>query len=318
MMPPLLSILIPTYNRAGYLPAALRSAVGQTVRDVEVIVLDDASPDATGEAVGPFLADSRVRYVRHPANVGIAGNWRRGIAAARGEFFCLLHDDDWLEPDFAERLLDPLRREADLAVSFSDHYAVDAAGTRVPEAHQFIRRQFGRDRLASGRVADFAETALIDLSVPVGAAIYRRAMVTPDFIADGARGAIDMWLLYEIARRGLGGWYVGRPLMNYRMHAGGMSASRPFDMVDGHLFRLSHALAEPALRRLWPRLRLQKAHQLEWRGIHLLRAGERSAARRALLAAIRMRPTVRAAASLALAAAGPAGSWWASATKAKA
>src|SRR5438046_2072623 len=103
-MPPLVTILIPTYNRASFLVEAITSAQAQSFSNIEIVVLDDYSPDQTRETVQPFLADGRIRYVRHEKNMGIAANWRFGIEAGRGDYFCILHDDDTLEPAFVERL----------------------------------------------------------------------------------------------------------------------------------------------------------------------------------------------------------------------
>ena len=93
---PLITILVPTYARARYVGIAVRNALAQTYENIEILVLDGASPDGTAAAMEEFHAESRVRYVRHAKTLGISGNWRHGIAAAtfpRGTFFCLLHDD---------------------------------------------------------------------------------------------------------------------------------------------------------------------------------------------------------------------------------
>ena len=108
-MKPLVTILIPTYNRAEFLREAIQSAVTQTHRELEILILDDASPDETAAVAAEFADDPRVTYVRHSKNLGITGNWRAGIERAKGEFFCLLHDDDTFEPTFVESLLLPMQ-----------------------------------------------------------------------------------------------------------------------------------------------------------------------------------------------------------------
>lgn len=287
---PLVSILVPTYNRAGYLRGALHSALAQTYAPLEVIVLDDASSDPTPDVAAEFAADPRVRCVRHAANGGIAENWRAGIEAARGTFFCLLHDDDTFEPGFVEALIAPLRNDPDLIVCFCDHFVMDAAGRRSGEATEAARRRFKRDALAPGRVADFARAALVNASVPVGAALFRRARVGPDFIAAEARGAIDMWLLYQCIKTGGGAFYVDQKLMNYRSHAGGMSAgAAPLYMNEGHLFRLRHLIADPDLGALRPDLRHLLVSALTSQALRLLEHGRRGEARTICREALRQR-----------------------------
>src|SRR3954464_4420520 len=96
----MVSICIPTYNRAGSLAKALASAQAQTFTDVEILVVDNHSDDETEALVREAArADARIRYVRQPENVGLARNFSACIAEARREltkFFC---DAAWLGCD---------------------------------------------------------------------------------------------------------------------------------------------------------------------------------------------------------------------------
>lgn len=95
----LVSVVVPTYNRAQLLPRALQSALSQTHASLEIIVVDDGSTDSTREVVGRIAdADSRVRYV-HQANQGLAGARNTGIATAQGDYVTFLDSDDELCPD---------------------------------------------------------------------------------------------------------------------------------------------------------------------------------------------------------------------------
>ena len=306
---PLVTILVPTYARADLLPAAIRSALGQTHGAIEVIVLDDASPDGgrTEAAVAPFLADARLRYVRQPVNVGIAGNWRSGIAAARGAFFCLLHDDDTFEPTFVAELVAAIATDDGVVLAFCDHWVTDAAGIRLPEVTEQTTRKWGRDRLPAGPVADFARAALVDTAIPIGAALFRRADLPPAVIDDAARGSIDVWLLYQCVATGKRAVYVPRRLMNYRSHAGGMSASQPLYMLEGHLWRYDQMLADPRLSPVHPDLeRRRQAGRVDY-AWNLLAAGRRGEARAAIVMAGGRRAGRKAAVTLALSCLGPVG-----------
>ena len=102
---PVLTVVVPTYNRSGLRERAVRSALGQTAAGVEVVVVDDGSDE-------PVRLDGfpGVRLVRLPENRGVAAARNAGAEAARGRFVTFLDDDDELLPHFAERALDAIRR----------------------------------------------------------------------------------------------------------------------------------------------------------------------------------------------------------------
>ena len=93
---PLVSVVIATYRRPQLVVRAVRSALNQGLREIEVIVVDDASCDDTAQQVRA-LNDERVRYVRHESNRGLPASRNTGIRMARGRYIAFLDDDDeWL------------------------------------------------------------------------------------------------------------------------------------------------------------------------------------------------------------------------------
>lgn len=101
---PLVSVVIPTFNRAALLDRAIRSVLRQTYEAWEVIVVDDCSSDATGVAVSGF-GDHRIKYIRHLVNLGGSAARNTGIRAACGDFIAFLDDDDeWVEEKLEEQL----------------------------------------------------------------------------------------------------------------------------------------------------------------------------------------------------------------------
>jgi glycosyltransferase involved in cell wall biosynthesis len=114
---PLVSVGIPTYNRAAELQRAIASAAAQTHARLEIVVCDDASTDATEAAVrGLAGRDPRVRYVRQPANVGHARNFQAALEHASGEYFMWLSDDDHLDPGYVADCLAALLADGCAAV----------------------------------------------------------------------------------------------------------------------------------------------------------------------------------------------------------
>jgi len=102
---PFVSICIPTYNHGHVVADALLSALAQSYGSLEILVLDNHSTDDTERVVRETASgDTRVRYVRHAENIGMAGNFSACITMARGEFVQILCADDTLEPGCAQAL----------------------------------------------------------------------------------------------------------------------------------------------------------------------------------------------------------------------
>ncbi len=98
---PLVSIGLPTFNRAGILKRAIDSALTQDYVNLELVISDNASTDQTQALCEEYCRrDPRIRYVRQPTNLGAAGNFAAVLAQAQGQFFMWLSDDDWLDPGY--------------------------------------------------------------------------------------------------------------------------------------------------------------------------------------------------------------------------
>lgn len=95
---PRVSVVIPAYGHAELIEETLASVFSQTFRDYEVIVVDDGSPDDTGERLRPLADEGRIRYVAQ-ANAGQGAARNRGLEEARGTYVAFLDDDDLWPPD---------------------------------------------------------------------------------------------------------------------------------------------------------------------------------------------------------------------------
>jgi glycosyltransferase involved in cell wall biosynthesis len=98
---PACTVVLNTYNRCGVLPRAVKSVLGQTSHDFELVVVDDGSTDRTAEVIAEF-SDKRLRYV-HQGNAGLSAARNTGIGEAAGRFVIFLDDDDWVAPTWLER-----------------------------------------------------------------------------------------------------------------------------------------------------------------------------------------------------------------------
>jgi glycosyltransferase involved in cell wall biosynthesis len=115
---PLVSICIPTYNRAHMVGRTIESALNQTYRNVEVVIVDNASTDQTEAVVGTFT-DPRIRFIKNERNLGIFGNYNRCIELAKGTYLHILHSDDSIEPTFTERCIRFLEAHPEVMMTFT-------------------------------------------------------------------------------------------------------------------------------------------------------------------------------------------------------
>lgn len=109
--PPKLTVLVPAFEDAPYLDEALASVARQEIAELEVVIADDASSDATPEiAEGWSRRDPRFRLVRNARNLGMTENWNRALAEATAPFVFKLDADDRLEPGTLSRMFEVLER----------------------------------------------------------------------------------------------------------------------------------------------------------------------------------------------------------------
>lgn len=135
---PLVSIVMPVYNGSNYIDNTIHSVLGQTYKDWELIVVDDASTDNTLEVISEFSSD-KIRVIKCRKNGGAAKARNRGIRAAKGRYICFLDADDLWQPRKLEWQIE-FMREKDCVFSFGSYVFADAKGrpsgkvVRVPES----------------------------------------------------------------------------------------------------------------------------------------------------------------------------------------
>lgn len=113
-----ISVVLPTYERAGVVGGAIDSVLAQTHRDLELIVVDGGIDDGTSAVVTGY-DDARVQYLRQSARNGVSAARNRGVEAADGEFVAFIDSDDRWRPEKLERQVAALRdAEGDPAVSY--------------------------------------------------------------------------------------------------------------------------------------------------------------------------------------------------------
>ena len=98
------SIIVPVYNAEQYLQECLDSILAQTLKDIEIIAIDDGSPDNCGKIIDEYAKkDKRLKAI-HQKNSGYTTAVNKGIQLAKGEYIGIIESDDWIEPNMYEVL----------------------------------------------------------------------------------------------------------------------------------------------------------------------------------------------------------------------
>ena len=129
---PLVTVAIPVFNGARYLPEALDAHLAQDFTDFEIIVLDNASTDATPSIVQTYVErDERVRSVRHERNIGLPQNFNAGVPLARGTYFRWAAHDDLVAPTSLARCVEVLETRPDVVMAYPKTILIDRDGAEI-------------------------------------------------------------------------------------------------------------------------------------------------------------------------------------------
>jgi glycosyltransferase involved in cell wall biosynthesis len=283
---PLVTVVLPTVNRPRYLEQALRSAVGQSYRNIEILVRDNASEPETGEVVCGFQ-DERIHYLRHPHDIGMTPNVLGGFRDAKGKYVTTLHDDDLWQPEFLEKMVAALEANPEVVIAFCDHYIVNETGKIEHTATEKNTAFFGRASLAPGVHKPFKELALIDFSVPVAmASVVRRESANwnnfPNLIS-----AYDLWLVYLLCRNGDACYYLPERLTSYRIHLGSESALGRVRLNKAFIEIYESILPDERVAEFSNVFRKRLALHHTEAAIALLRQGDHAAARKMVARGLR-------------------------------
>lgn len=278
---PKISVCIPTYNRAHFLPFAIDSVFAQTISDWELIVCDDGSIDATPELMQRYI-DPRVRYVRHAKNVGKSNNMRSGFEAASGEYFIKFDDDDRLTPDFLAKTTQVLDSHSIDFVS-TDHWIINASNQRDDDQTDENSRKWGRTNLPEGVPPNLLETVFVKQSFQIGATLFRRqALIDVGYMRPNIQNCEDNDLLVRLVLSGKQGYYLPQRLMEYRVHPDQQGIDRAIPYLNDKIQYLESYQFESKSIEQIRRSRLAETQLLL--GLRLIEKGDTQTGRQLVLA----------------------------------
>jgi glycosyltransferase involved in cell wall biosynthesis len=208
------SVIIPVYNGERFIRDAIQSVLDQTVRDVEIIVIDDGSTDGTRAAVQSF--GGRISY-HYQENAGADRAYNCGIALASGEFVGFLdHDDRWY-PNKLQTQLEIFSKHPDVGLTYSEVDLIDGDGAPVRKK-TWAERNGVRDDMIGG--TEVILKRRFPVSVP-SAMLFRRSVLTEigglDSSLPRSGGHVDGKLCIlagEVSKV----YFALKPLVQYRVH----------------------------------------------------------------------------------------------------
>jgi glycosyltransferase involved in cell wall biosynthesis len=212
---PRVSVIIPAYNAAKYLPSSIESVMAQTYPDWEIVVVDDGSSDNTKTVLSSYqeLLQHKIQCIHQP-NRGLPAARNAAIRAAKGEIVALLDADDIWWPARLSRSVEALDRDPETGL-------VHARVARIDDHGNVIDEPYANSKYLSGRIAPYIYTRRAHIMCPT--VTLRKSLIDLDDAFDESlRAAEDRDLWFRIAQRSKVA-YVDEILACYLLSPGSMS-----------------------------------------------------------------------------------------------
>lgn len=224
---PLVSVIMPAYNAEQFIEEAIRSVLGQSVTDLELLVLDDGSRDRTLEIVKDMAQkDPRVRLIVNEQNMGVAKTRNRGLELCRGAYVALLDSDDYWRPQRLEKMIDRAK-QTNADIIYCSYELVDEQGEKVC------------DDFIVPPTTSFEESIARSVILCSASLITNQLAKTQRFPTDVYHEDIALW--FQLLRDGYTACGVTDVLVSYRQRANSRagnkftSACRRWEIYRKHL-----------------------------------------------------------------------------------
>jgi glycosyltransferase involved in cell wall biosynthesis len=238
---PRVSVVIPTYNSASFLPDAIGSVLAQTYQDFEIIVVDDGSNDNTAEVVSSFK-DPRIRYL-YQENRGVAGARNTGILASQAEYIAWQDSDNVLLEEALQKSIDFLDIHPEAAFSDGQFYTIDESGRPLRRGRaRGPKATFVRDGLE-----EISHLILGNRSIGLFFVVRRAAFQETGLFNTRLRMSEDWDIWIRLAKR-YAVAHLAEPIAKVRFHAQSMTALTKIDVVHAaHTAVLESVFRDPEL-----------------------------------------------------------------------
>lgn len=214
---PEISFIVPVYKVEKYIRNCVESLINQSYNNIEIILIDDGSPDSSGKVCDYYARkDNRVRVI-HQDNLGVSTARNKGIEKATGKWICFVDGDDWVENRLCETMLKYLSNELD--VCFFSYYDV----CKEKKQSKVIKNgeiDFGRDDFENMQKAIFKMQGFqYTNAASIWAKLFKREFINQNelrFKENQVKSQDTLFMLYvyEYAKKGI---YINKALYNYRI-----------------------------------------------------------------------------------------------------
>jgi alpha-1,3-rhamnosyltransferase len=292
MNAPLVSVIVPTYNRRRWIGECLDAVKAQTYSNLETLVIDDCSSDGTVEWLRsePRYAFARVHV--QPKNAGASEARNTGVRLSRGGMVAFIDSDDILEPDHIETAVAAFRQHPDLGLFCCDARMIGPDGEVLGGGRTWheINSEIKRYPVRSG-LRSLKDVFLFSNSFP-GFTLRREVFEKAGYLDQSIFPLDDYDLALRAAGSGYGVYYCHRPLARYRAHGGNASGASQGVKVGREKLRcLKQALERyPELRLLGRAAQRRLAEAMMELAVSYVHAGNRLSAVRMISEAVAADP----------------------------
>lgn len=213
-MQPIVSVIIPTYNRANYLEKSIRSVLSQNILDIEIIVINNYSTDNTLEVINSFN-DKRIKIIHFKNDGVIARSRNQGLVQSSGKYISFLDDDDLWCPDKLELQIEYLETHPELSLVYSNAIIIDENGTRKGYLLNQEKAKQGRvflDLLGGNFITILTVLMRRELLESIGLFNEEPSLIAVE--------DYEYWMRLAFS---FGFGYINKPLALYRIHSVSMS-----------------------------------------------------------------------------------------------
>ena len=224
MQHPKVSVIVPNYNHAKFLPERIDSVLNQTFNDLELLILDDASTDDSHRVLARYYGKPCVRIVVNTRNSGSAfPQWNRGISLTKGEYVWIAESDDAADPRFLETLVPLLDERREVGVAYCLSRLVDTEGREIGDSLNWTSdldpARWKSDFFNEG--ADEVRTYLLRKNtIPNASAVLaRRAVLDEALPVDASFKLCGDWLHWGKMLLRSDVAYVAEPLNRWRLES---------------------------------------------------------------------------------------------------
>lgn len=217
MNTPLISFIVPIYKVEKYLKKCIESLIGQSYANIEIILIEDGSPDSSGEICDYYAEkDSRVKVI-HQNNLGVSIARNKGLEMATGEWICFVDGDDWVENKLVEIALNHISNDIDIC--FFSYYDV-CKDKKLGKANQVGKLNYAKEDFVNMQKAIFEMRGFqYTNAAAIWAKLFRREFLERNSLRFKenqvkSQDTLFMLYVYECARTGI---YINEQLYNYRI-----------------------------------------------------------------------------------------------------